>query len=114
MAAPMNTIAVFDIPETSDISNIVGMINNQTRVNMEAIEMISPTQAYVKYENPQLCAKAFQFFCQGQSGMRAVPALPDNIIDLPLAKKLASMNFLCSKSSLDLSCVPPEYMVALD
>ena len=76
--------------------------------------MISPTEGLLKFQNHQICQEAFKIFISMQDSTQFEYVSSKHFIDLPLARCMASGKFVCDKTSLDMSCVPVEYLVGID
>ena len=99
-----------------EVSQISDEFNRRLKKQyfIEAIEMISPTEGLLKFQNQQICHEAFRIFVSSQDRTQYEFVSSNYFVDLPLAKLMASGKFVCDKTSLDLSCVPVEHIVGLD
>ena len=99
-----------------EVSQISGEFNRRLngKIIIEAIEMISPTEGLLKFQDAQQCKMAFDIFQQRPDGIHYEFSSSKYFVDLSLARKMAPGKFVCNKTSLDLSCVPVEYLIDVD
>ncbi|KAL7719479.1 RRM domain-containing protein [Entamoeba marina] len=107
-----DTLVFSQFSDWTKIQDVIRFFENNTGIHITAIEMISPSQGFVRYSSPMDCESAFKRLRDARVQCQIEFAPPTNIIDIKLAQRIASSGFMCHKESLDLSCVPYEYLIS--
>ncbi|EKE39171.1 hypothetical protein ENUP19_0161G0003 [Entamoeba nuttalli] len=108
-----DTLFFYGLSNWSDIGTVISEFNS-IKIQVQAIEMLSPSEGFIKYDSPQKCSEAFQRFNSSSVSARFDFAEPNSIVDYPIAKEMATGQFICCKASLDLSCVPVEHLISTE